>query len=1138
MNMNHLVSHLRARKIELWIEQDQLRFNGPKSELTEEMMTILKANKSRLLAFVEEFGPVRAVKELVAQADDSDAYALSPDQEPLWFLDQFRGGSPSDHLCRAFQISGTLDANAMESAFHALADRHESLRTVFSSQGTTQSVLSSIDWKLERIDLTSMPSESSIAETKRSCGDKSRERFDLERGPLFRACLFEWANDQHVLLFVMHHIIGDGHSLAVLAEELGELYTAKIENREPYLPRPVRQYKDFANYRREQSARQQESDADAGYWQDRLKDFGQVVQWPLDHQRPAMQTALGAREYFEMDPAQCQQLREVGRRQGATLFMTVLAAFYALMKRHTGQSDLIVGAPVSLRDRVEFDTMIGMCLNMSVLAVDAADDLTYRDLLDRVRDTTTEAMSHQSLPFQELVNAVRPERDLSRNQIFQVLFQVSPFGSLAIDGLDVVPFDFDPGTAQFDMSVHLFEHQGGLRGFIEYDSDIFKADRISRTIEHLQVIANAVSDNPDQRIAHLPLMPDSERDLVLESWNDTKADYPRDRCLHQLFEDQARQAPEKVAVVFESESITYRQLNERADRLADHLMSAGVENGSFVGINMSRSIDMVVAMFGILKTGGAYLPLDPSFPAERLNYMLQDSETKIVLTDLPGSDRVDAAGVSVVDFKEFESQSSQQDGADGRPSSSDDLAYMIYTSGSTGRPKGVQIQHRSVVNFLTSMSQQPGLSKDDRLLAITTLSFDISVLEIFLPLCFGAELHVAGDGLVKDADRLREYLVATKPTVMQATPTTWQMLIDCGWNDDQDLKKLCGGEPMPLSLAKQLSAMSGSLWNMYGPTETTIWSSVRRIHSAEEEVLIGGPILNTQFYVVDSNFQPVPIGVPGELVIGGDGLAVGYWKREELTQDRFVPNPLSPNLSSRLYRTGDLVRQTAEGMIQFVGRLDFQVKVRGYRIELGEIERVLIDNQAVKEAVVIVSSESDADKKLVAYYIAQDSKSLPFDVDQVRDEMRDKLPAYMIPALFIPLTEWPLTPNGKIDRKRLPAPVVERRSGVHVVEPEDPVEQDVAEIWKALLNVEMVGVDENFFDLGGNSLLVVKMRSELEDKLGVQLMIADLFASPTIRKLGKFLNPGDNHRVEQEKQNSRLSRKKQALGRMRRNRSN
>ena len=723
---------------------------------------------------------------------------------------------------------------------------------------------------------------------------------------------------------------------------------------------------------------------------------------------------------------------------------------------------------------------------------------------------TIEAYANQDLPFEKLVEELQPGRDTNYNPLFQVLFtlQNTPKVQFELPGLTLKPFEVEHARALFDFRLDMAETDSWLEGFWEYNTDLFDAAKMSRMSGHLQTLLEAVATNPQQRVDQLPLLSETEQHQLLVEWNDTESEYPSDKCIHQLFEEQVERTPDAVAVVFEGRQLTYQQLNQRANQLAHHLQSLGVKAEVLVGICVERSLEMVVGLLGILKAGGAYVPLDPSYPAKRLSYMLADSGVEALLTQQSLLESLPQNQAQVVcldsDWGAIEQhcQENLDAGVD-----SDNLAYVIYTSGSTGQPKGVQIRHHSVVNFLNSMGHSPGLTGEDTFYAVTTIAFDIAALELYLPLTVGAEVIIASREVATDSDRLLSELIESKITVMQATPATWQMLLAAGWSSDYPLKVLCGGEALSAQLAHQILETGSELWNLYGPTEATIWSTLYQVGAKktvatteDKPSSIGRPIANTQIYILDKHLQLLPIGVAGELYIGGDGLARGYLNRPELTQEKFIPNPFNNSKfkiqNSKLYKTGDLARYLPDGNIEFLGRIDHQVKIRGFRIELGEIEAVLNTHPQIQQTVVIVIEDNIAgNKRLVAYIVARDEL---LTTNQLREFLFSKLPEYMLPSVFVTLDTLPLTPNGKVDRKVLPAPDGEINREHEYVAPRTPSEEIIANIFASVLSVQNVGIHENFFELGGHSLLATQVISRLRQALQMELPLRSLFEKPTV----------------------------------------
>jgi amino acid adenylation domain-containing protein len=806
-----------------------------------------------------------------------------------------------------------------------------------------------------------------------------------------------------------------------------------------------------------------------------------------------------------------EALGAFSRQEGVTLYMTLLTAFQTLLYRYTGQDDIVVGSPIAGRNRVEIEELIGFFVNTLVLRTDLSGNPTFRQLLGRVREVCLGAYAHQDhqdLPFEKLVEELQPERNLRYSPLFQVMFilQNAPRSALQLPGLTLSPLEVYSGTAKFDLTLSLVEEPEGLRGTLEYDTALFDAATITRMAGHYRTILEGVVANPDLRITELPMLTAAERHQLLVEWNDTQADYPRDKCIHHLFEKQVERTPDATALVFEDRQMTYGELNRRANQLAHHLQTLGVGPDVLVGIFVERSLEMMVALLGVLKAGGAYVPLDPAFPNERLTLMLEDAQVAVLLTqeDLIAILPETHGTVFCLD-RDWERVAQQPESEPISEVSADHLTYVIYTSGSTGKPKGVQISHRALVNFLFSMMKEPGLTEQDVLLAVTTLSSDIAMLELFLPIITGARVVIVSSENALDGDRLLSRLTASGATVMQATPATWRLLLGTAWEGGDRLKILCGGEALPRDLATQLLERCASLWNMYGPTETTIWSTVNKVDDEKGPIFIGFPIANTQVYILDRYLHPVPVGVPGELHIGGDGLARGYLNRPELTAERFIANPFSDVSGSRLYKTGDLAKYLPDGSIEVLGRLDFQVKVRGFRIELGEIEAALEQNPKVRQAVTLVREDVPGDKQLVAYLIANDHQTPKIDI--LRNFLKEKLPDYMVPASFVMMEQMPLTPNGKVDRKALPLPTGLRPDlDLAYVAPRNDLEQTISAIWQEVLKIEKIGIKDNFFDLGGHYLLAAQLFTKMKIKIGVNLPLAILFQAPTIEQLAGILS--------------------------------
>ena len=1039
----------------------------------------------------------------IPRRDPREPCPLSFAQQRLWFLHQLEPDSPAYNISQALRLTGHLDVEVLRRAFDAIVERHEALRTTFVIQEATpfQVIAGPRSVYLPVIDVASCPEQEREAEIHRRIDAEARRPFDLSSDLMVRAALMRLGPSEHILLLTLHHVAADGWSIRLLVRELAAFYDAFAAGSVPSLPPLPIQYADYAVWQR-RWLQGPVLETQLAYWRCALDGAAASLALPTDRPRAAVQTYNGARQTTLFRAPLTDRLAAIGRAAGATPFMTVLAAFQTLLSRYTGQHDVLVGSPIAGRNRVETEGLIGFFVNTLVLRTDLSGDPTFVELLRRTRDVALGAYAHQDLPFEKLVEELRPERDLSRSPIFQVLFgfqSMSP-AMPTLPGLSVAALQIEPGTAKFDLSLYIDSGPDGMKASLEYNSDLFNADTIRRMLGHLGTLLEGIAADPDRRLSELPLLPEGERRQLLVEWNDTAAAYPRDAALHHLFAAQARQTPDRIAAVFEDSSLTYAELNEQADRVAWRLRSLGIGREALVGICVQRSLDMVAGLLGILKAGAAYLPLDPTHPRERLEFILADARPAALLTQQPLVRILPDAGVRIVCL-DTAAETPATDG-DGAPPDVDpgDLAYVIYTSGSTGRPKGVQVPHRAVVNFLTSMRETPGIVAADRLLAVTTLSFDIAALELFLPLTTGATLVITSPEVAADGLRLREQLARAGATVMQATPATWRLLIDAGWSGASGLKVLCGGEPLSRELADQLLERCSTLWNLYGPTETTVWCTVGRVHSTNGSITIGRPIANTRIYLLDRSMQPVPVGVAGEVYIAGAGVARGYLGRADLTAERFLLDPFSPASGERMYRTGDLARYLPTGELEHLGRIDDQVKVRGFRIEPAEVESALMDHPAIREAAIVARDGLTGDRSLVAYVVSGEERP---PAAELRDLLAQKLPSYMVPSRFVTLERLPLSPNGKVDRRALAARPLEHH-GLEAAEPaRDELERQLAEIWAKVLGVSSVGIRDNFFDLGGHSLLAVRVFADIEKLTGRALPLASLFEGPTVEHLAR-----------------------------------
>lgn len=1045
---------------------------------------------------------------------------VSASQRRLWFIDQLGVGAKAYYVLATLTFNGRLDTLVLRRALDALVQRHESLRTSFVSvEGEPQQRIEcEATFQLRRIDLRNVDELQ-----RRSLVDEQRviereERFDLSSGPLIRGRLLQLADDEHLLLITVHHIISDAWSMGVLTRELGELYSAYQQGRVPALPALSIQYADYVEWQRQHS--QQQLDAQLAYWQTRLAGLPPEIDLPLDRPRTSAPTHRGASVEVVLDARLTASLKWLARRHGVTLYMVLCAAWAILLSRLSRQDDVAIGTQVANRQRPELETLIGVFVNTLVLRIGVSGETRIDALLRHVKEVTLAAYDHQDFPFDRVVEALRPERTLSRNPLFQAMFilQNTPRSELQLPELLVTAADGMTGYATVDLLLLLEERGEVIRGTMDFAVDLFERSTVERWQKCYIEVLRGMTENVAASVADLVILPHNERVEVIEKFNATEARYPSGKLLHELFQEQAERTPDAVALICDDQSLTYAELNERAERLSRRLRRCGVVPDRLVAICMERSPDMVVGLLGILKAGAAYLPLDPTHPRDRLAYMIEDAAPSVLLTQerLLGALPSTRAEVITVDGV-FDPETSDAI-PEARDLSSSNLAYVIYTSGSTGAPKAVMIEHESVVNLLSSMATAPGIQPSAGLLAVTTLSFDIAALEIFLPLLHGAKVVLAKREAVRDAHQLIRLIDSGDVTMMQATPALWQLLIDAGWRGSPHLIALCGGEALAADLAVKLTSLVRELWNVYGPTETTIWSCRHHVTASSRTRApvesIGKPIGNTTIYILDDSMRPVPIGVAGEVYIGGAGLARGYMKRPALTAEKFVPDPFSTQGGARIYKTGDLGRWRADGTIGFLGRNDGQVKIRGFRIETGEIEACLRRHRSVRDAVVLALEVAAGDRQLVAHIIPE--KVIANEIEHealipgLRDSLREWLPEYMIPTAWSVLDHWPLTPSGKVDRKALPAPAVGNARQREFVVPQTDVERALATIWSQVLRVDAVGRYDDFFELGGHSLLVIRAVFRINEALGLKLTGADIYKSPTVASLARRIHEGDS----------------------------
>jgi amino acid adenylation domain-containing protein len=1146
MTLVELLSTLRTRDINLWAEGERLRYSAPSGALTPDIREELSKYKADLLAFLSETERVRRVTRAPISRISREGKLLpSINQRRLWFIDQLEPNT-AFNCYTAFRIKGSLNIESLEESLNEIVRRHEVLRTTFSViDGEPFQVINpALKFRLTLIDLRDI-----VDATERETGaerimtEEVERPFDLAKGPLFRAHLLCLSTDEHLLLITMHHILTDGWSMGILVKELTALYEARCKGNPSPLPELPIQYVDFAHWQ-SQWLQGEVFQQELSYWKERLNCAPKVTELLTDYPRPAVQNFKGASEPVVISKSLTGALKTLSKNQGFTLFMTLLAAFKTLLYRYTGQEDLVLGSPIAGRIRGDIENLIGLFINTLVLRTDLSGNPTFRELLRRVREVALEAYAHQEVPFEKLIEDLQLGRSRSFTSLFQVMFvlQNTPEFELKLLGSTVNPVTIKRETALFDLFLSLAERDERLHGTLSYRTDLFDRVTISHLIRRFQVLLHGIVADPDRPISTLPLLMETEKHQLLVEWNGTKKGYPKDQCLPQLFEEQVERTPDAVAVIFGDQRLTYRELNEQANQLARYLRKLGVGPEVLVGICIERSLEMVVGLLGIHKAGGAYVPLNPQYPMERLAFMLQDTHAPVLLTQqrliearrdsnprfsipvLSPSAPLRMNSVEGLDSQlkvicldsEWEVVARESEENPRVDVSADHLAYVIYTSGSTGQPKGVLVTHGNMVNHSLAVADLFALQPEDRVSQCNLLSFDISVEELFSSWISGAAVILCPPEKFLPDEEFANWIARDEITVLNLPTAFWHKWVDALDTRQKHVSArlrlvVCGGDKAAAHvLAKwQTLAAPQVLWiNTYGPTEATVTTTVYNepfcpvMEKDSQEIPIGRPIAGAQVYILDRGLQPVPIGVPGELYIGGAGLARGYLNRPEITSESFIPNPFSQQPGTRLYRTGDSCRYLPDGNIEFLGRIDHQVKIRGFRIELGEIESTINQHPGVQGSVTIVREDVAGDKRLVAYVVPR-QEGAP-TINELRSFVKQKLPEYMVPSAFVFLDSLPLTSNGKVDRQALPVPSQNRAElEESFVAPRTPTEEMLAGIWAELLHVEQVGIHDSFFDLGGHSLLATQVVSKLRETFGVDLPLRFLFDAPTVAGLAE-----------------------------------
>ncbi|PZU94482.1 MAG: non-ribosomal peptide synthetase [Pseudanabaena sp.] len=1112
------LADLRRQNIELWLEGTDLRYKAAKNAFTPALMSQLKERKAEVVQFFQQIQQSKNSNLTPIQVVPREQHLpLSFAQQRLWLIDQITASNSVYNVPLAYRITGDLDIEIFSQSLQAIAQRHESIRTAFTviDQQPVQSFVPNLEIDLPIIDLRSLIGNEQKQELSRLAEIETKTPFNLSQSPLLRTKLVRLAPDEHVFFLTMHHIICDGWSLDILFRELGIIYEALVQGRPSPLAPLLIQYADFAVWQREW-LQGEVLDTQLSYWQQQLRDINPLLQLTTDRPRPTVQSNTGDRQIFYLSKSLSDALKVLSNGEGVTLFMTLLAAFQTLLYRYTGQPDILVGCPIANRNRTEIENLIGFFVNTLALRANFTDYLTFRELLHQTKKVTLEAYAHQDLPFEKLVEELQLERDLSFNPIVQVTFalQSAPLLAIELSNLKLSPLkDIKNSIIKFDLEVNAWETSEGLVLDWGYNSDLFDAATMVRMTQHYQNLLEQIVSDRELPIHKIPILTVTEQKQILETWNNTATTYPQVQSIAAIFEEQVNLRGNAIAARFEQTEISYAELNTRANHLAHYLQNKGIGAQELVGICIDQSIEMLVGLLGILKAGAAYVPLDKDYPDDRLELMLTDAGVRVVITQQQQAARFAKNEHEIICLDREWEQVAQTPNSLNNPNNQatgDSLAYVIYTSGSTGKPKGVEVEQKAI-SRLVIHTNYINIGIEDRIAQASNASFDAATFEIWGALLNGAMVVGISKETVLTPESLAATILEQQITTLFLTTALFNQIARQKPEAFAPLKHLLfGGEAVDVESVSTVIAKGkpARLLHVYGPTENTTfstWYLIDQVAPNAISIPIGQAIANTQTYILDLQQQIVPIGVVGELLVGGDGLARGYLHRPELNAEKFIANPYGRSPSERLYRTGDLAKYAADGSIEFIGRIDFQVKIRGFRIEIGEVEAAIAHHDHVQDVIVIAKDDPLGNKSLLAYVVAKPETELT--ANRLRNFLKENLPDYMIPAAFVVMDKLPLTPNGKVDKNALPSPE-EQRSRVtdDYVMPQTEVERLIASVWQEVLKLSNVGIYDNFFEIGGNSLLLVQAYSRLQNLFGSQVSMVILFRYPNIHALAEHLS--------------------------------
>jgi surfactin family lipopeptide synthetase A len=1098
--ITEFVLRLSELNIKLWVDNERLRCDAPKNALTPSLLEELQENKLEIIKFLNQANASNPSLSTINPVDRTQDIPLSFGQQRLWLVEQIQELGATYNEFIVLNIQGCLNISVLSKVVTEIVRRHEILRTKFVvvDGSPVQKISPTFQVSIPVVNLQTLPVPQQSARAQELIKQEQQYTFNLSDDILIRVTLLKLAEDSYVLLLNMHHIVSDGWSVGIFVREFSALYQAFAQEKSSPLPELSVQYADFACWQRE-LLRGDVLTTQLEYWQKQLAGAPALLELPTDRPRPAKQTFQGSSVRTNLDSKLTQQLKLLTQQSGATLYMTLLAAFSTLLSRYSNQQDIVIGSPIAGRNFSEIESLIGFFVNTLALRINLEGNPTFTELVRRVKQVTLDGYAHQDVPFEKLVEKLQPERSLSYSPISQVVFalQNTPLDKLELPGLTLTHVEVEKVAAKNDLVVLVEERNSELVILWDYNTDLFDVETINRMAKHFETLLTEIVKNPLTEIEKLPLLTPKERHQLLVEWNNTQVDYSQDKCIHELFAAQVQATPDAIAVVFQDQYLTYQQLNQKANQLANYLQSLGVSSEIPVGICVERSLEMVIGLLGILKAGAAYVPLSPNYPFERLSFIVEDVQPPVILTQEDLQEKLPSTWAQVICLdSEWEdiAASSEEIKTNTTPQN---LAYIIYTSGSTGKPKGVLVPHQGLCNLAEAQIQSFDVKPGSRVLQFAAFSFDASVSEVFMALCSGASLYLGTSEELLPGSNLTQLIQENEITHITLPPSALAVLPNKDLPSLQSL--IVAGEACGVELVAQWSS-NRRFFNAYGPSECTVCATIAECNDPTKKPSIGRPIQNTQVYILDKHLQPVPIGITGEIYIGGVGVTRGYLNRTDLTAEKFITNPFNPELS--LYKTGDLGRYLANGNIEFLGRIDNQVKIRGFRIEPDEVQAVLASHPNVQDAIVIARTDNSHNKRLVAYIVEHQEQNSAY----YKNYLRELLPDYMVPSDFVHLESLPLTPNGKVDRRALPAPE-QMRSQVETnfVLPRDTLELQLAEIWEEVLEVRPVGIKDNFFDLGGHSLLAIKLMSKIEQNLGKNLPLTTLFSAPTVEQLASII---------------------------------